>query len=81
MGWWAVLTMETENTVLDEVGRYRVQLGATTRGGVPPRVFIVGEARWLGVTVVGESELPRGELLMTPYAAKALDADTLEPIS
>ena len=62
---------------LDANGRYTFLLGATQPDGVPAELFTSGDARWLGMTVQGESEQPRGLLLTVPYALKALDADTL----
>jgi hypothetical protein len=71
------LWVEEQVATLDATGHYVVQLGATTRGGVPHRVFTAGSALWVGVTVAGEPEQPRGAVSMAPYAAKALNADAL----
>jgi hypothetical protein len=62
---------------LDAEGRYQALLGAETRGGLPRELFLSGEARWLGVRVDSEPELPRILLASVPYALKAGDADTL----
>src|SRR5947209_20542227 len=58
-------------------GHYTVQLGSTSRPGLPAEVFMTGEARWLGVQVAGEPEQPRVLLVAVPYAMKAADAETI----
>jgi len=73
----APVWMETQNVTADKSGRYTVTLGATTSEGLPAEVFANGEARWLGVQVVGQAEQPRVLLVAVPYALKAVDAETL----
>ena len=38
----------------DQSGHYTVTLGSTTSKGLPADVFESGEARWLGVRIVGQ---------------------------
>jgi len=71
------LWTETQNVQPDKSGHYKVALGSTTSQGLPPTIFALGEARWLGVKVQGQEEQPRVLLLSVPYALKALDAETL----
>jgi len=71
------LWLETQNVQTDAKGNYTVQLGATKAEGLPLQLFSSGEARWLGVSINGEAELPRVLLLSVPYALKAADAQTL----
>jgi hypothetical protein len=71
------LWTERQNVQLDPTGHYSVQLGITKPNGVPTTLFTSGEARWLGVRVVGQSEQPRVLLLSVPYALKAGDAATI----
>jgi hypothetical protein len=73
----AALWMETQNVQADKTGRYTAQLGAASPNGLPAQLFASGEARWLGVQVSGQAELPRTLLLSVPYALKAADAQTL----
>ena len=73
----APLWLETQNVTPDENGHYSVQLGSTTSTGLPPSMFVSGEARWLGIQVAGEAEQPRVLLVAVPYAMKAADAETL----
>ena len=73
----APLWMETQNVHPDEAGHYSVMLGSTTSQGLPQDVFVSGEARWLGVQIVGEQEQPRVLLVAVPYALKAGDAETV----
>ena len=73
----APLWMETQNVDPDKTGHYSVMLGSTTSQGLPQDVFVSGEARWLGVQVVGEQEQPRVLLVAVPYALKAGDAETI----
>jgi hypothetical protein len=79
----APLWMETQNVQADKNGRYSVQLGASKSAGLPTELFSTGEARWLGVRINSEAELPRTLLLSVPYALKAHDAETLggKPLS
>jgi hypothetical protein len=71
------LWLETQNVVPDKNGRYFVQLGAVNQDGLPPEVFMTGEARWLGVQIGTEAEQPRVLLVAVPYAMKAADAETV----
>jgi hypothetical protein len=72
------LWTETQNNVqLDPTGHYSVQLGITKPAGVPTTLFTSGEARWLGVQIAQQPELPRMLLLSVPYALKAGDAATI----
>ena len=73
----APLWMETQNVRPDKTGHYSVILGSTTSQGLPQDVFASGEARWLGVQVVGQEEQPRVLLVAVPYALKAGDAETI----
>jgi hypothetical protein len=71
------LWMETQNVTPGNNGQYSVTLGSTTSQGVPADLFSNGEARWLGVQVVGQPEQPRVLLVAVPYALKAADAQTI----
>jgi hypothetical protein len=71
------LWMETQNVHPDKAGHYSVMLGSTTSQGLPQDVFASGEARWLGVQILGEQEQPRVLLVAVPYALKAGDAETV----
>jgi hypothetical protein len=71
------LWMETQNVTAGKYGQYSVTLGSTTSTGVPTDLFANGEARWLGVQVVGQTEQPRVLLVSVPYSMKAGDAQTL----
>ncbi len=73
----APLWMETQNVQPDKAGRYTVQLGAVSKNGLPPDVFMTGEARWLAVQIGTEAEQARVALVSVPYALKAGDAATL----
>jgi len=73
----APLWMETQNVQPDKTGHYSVVLGSTTSQGLPQDLFASGEARWLGVQVVGQEEQPRVLLVAVPYALKAGDAETI----
>src|SRR6516162_9189527 len=73
----APLWMETQNVQPDKAGRYAVQLGAVSKDGLPPDVFMTGEARWLAVQIGNEAEQARVTLVAVPYAMKAADAQTL----
>jgi hypothetical protein len=70
------LWVETVTAELDSRGRYQIVLGATT-DGVRVDLFTSGAARWLGVQVNSEEELPRMPLLAVPYAVAAAEAATL----
>ncbi len=74
------LWTETQQVSVDERGRYTVLLGNNTDGVLPGLSFVTGEARWIGVTLVGnegEKEQPRVVVVSVPYAMKAADAETL----
>jgi hypothetical protein len=73
----APLWLETQNVSPDKNGHYTAMLGSTSSHGLPPEIFIAGEAHWLGVQVAGEAEQPRVLLVSAPYALKAGDAETL----
>ena len=73
----APLWLETQNVYPDKTGHYTVLLGSTTSSGLPPDLFVAGEARWLGVQAQGQAEQPRVSLLSVPYALKAADAQTV----
>jgi len=66
-----------KNVQIDPTGHYSVQLGITKPKGVPTTLFTAGEARWLGVKIGEQAELPRVLLLSVPYALKAGDAATI----
>ena len=71
------LFTETQMISFDEVGRYKVQLGAANPNGLPSSLFASGEARWLEVQVAGQPTEARVLLASVPYALKAADAATL----
>ncbi len=71
------LWLETQNVMPEKSGRYSVQLGATSKNGIPPDLFMNGEARWLAVQIANEPEQTRVLLVAVPYAMKALDAQTI----
>src|SRR5215471_2483994 len=71
------LWLETQNVLPEKSSRYSVQLGANSKNGIPPDLFMNGEARWLAVQVANEPEQPRVLLVAVPYAMKALDAQTI----
>jgi hypothetical protein len=73
----ASLWLETQNVQPDKTGHYSAMLGSTTSSGLPPDIFVAGEARWLGVQPQGQAEQPRVMLLSVPYAMKAGDAATV----
>ena len=73
----APLWLETQNVTPDQNGRYSVLLGSTKNTGVPAELFTSGEARWVGVQVLGQAEQARVLLLSVPYALKAADAATI----
>ncbi|MGH9522326.1 MAG: hypothetical protein ACRD3E_07320, partial [Terriglobales bacterium] len=68
---------ELQNVQLDANGNYTALLGAQHTEGVPAELFTSNEARWLGIQVESEPELPRAMLVSVPYALKAADAETL----
>ncbi len=71
------LWLETQTVQPDHNGHYSVMLGSARATGLPADIFVAGQARWLGVQVQGQSELPRVILLSVPYALKAGDAQTV----
>jgi hypothetical protein len=73
----APVWMETQSVQPDSAGRYTAQLGATRSEGLPPEMFMTGEARWLAVQAAGAPEQPRVLLVAVPYAMKAADAETI----
>jgi hypothetical protein len=73
----APLWMESQNVQPDKTGHYTVMLGSSSSQGLPPDLFVSGEARWLGVQAQGQAEQPRTVLLSVPYALKAADAETI----
>jgi len=79
----APLWLETQNVQADSKGNYTVLLGSSNAEGLPTDIFSSNDARWLGVRVEGQEELPRTLLVSAPYALKAGDAETLggKPLS
>src|SRR6202044_287289 len=73
----AALWLETQNVTADGNGRYVAVLGSTKLDGVPAELFTSEQAHWVGVQVSGQAEQPRVLLVSTPYAFKAVDADTI----
>ena len=73
----APLWLETQNVSPDKNGHYTAMLGSTSSHGLPPEIFVAGEAHWLAVQIAGEAEQPRVLLVSAPYALKAGDAETL----
>jgi trimeric autotransporter adhesin len=73
----AALWLETQNVTADKGGHYSALLGSSKADGLPLDFFASGEARWVGVTIAGQSEQPRVLLSSVPYAMKAGDAETL----
>jgi hypothetical protein len=73
----APLWMESQNVQPDKSGHYSVMLGSSRSQGLPPDLFVSGEARWLGVQAQGQAEQARTVLLSVPYALKAADAETI----
>jgi trimeric autotransporter adhesin len=71
------LWLETQNVQPSKSGHYTVMLGSTTSQGLPPEIFVSGEARWLAVQPQGQPEYPRVLLVSVPYALKAVDAQTI----
>jgi len=71
------LWQEVQNVIPDSRGRYSVLLGSTSPEGLPLELFVSGDARWLGIRVEQDAELPRTLLVSVPYALKAGDAETL----
>ncbi|HTB16732.1 MAG TPA: hypothetical protein VK708_01395, partial [Bryobacteraceae bacterium] len=68
------LWSEIQNVELDASAHFSVLLGSTKNGGVPPDILGMGEQRWLSVTPVGGTALPRALLVSVPYALRAEEA-------
>jgi hypothetical protein len=62
---------ETQSVTVDASGSYEIWVGAGTIDGVPRRLFTQDAARWAGLTLAGEAEMPRTVLTSVPYAADA----------
>ena len=71
------LWSEEQDVTPDENGKYAISIGAIHEEGIPATVFVSSAARWVGVGVRGEAEQPRFMLISAPYAAKALDAESI----
>jgi hypothetical protein len=73
------LWSETQEVQPGENGRYTVLLGATLEEGVPLDLFAPGKARWLEVGRADAGDVEQGRVLLadTPYALRAIDAETL----
>jgi hypothetical protein len=73
------LWQETQNTEIDQSGRYEVLLGANSSEGVPKELFATTEPRWLAIQALipGRDEEPRVLLSSVPYALQAENAQTL----
>jgi hypothetical protein len=63
---------EIQSSVAINDGSFQVKLGAETP--IPPSIFD-GNQLWLGITVDGESLLPRTALVTVPYGFKSGEAD------
>src|SRR5262245_47047131 len=67
------LWTETQQVGLDMAGFYAAALGSTTPF---PKGTFDGKALFLGVTIMGESEMtPRQPLMSVPYAMKSTEAE------
>jgi hypothetical protein len=73
----APLWMETQNVQTGVGGHYTVLLGATKSEGLPADLFSTAQAHWVGISIEGQAEQPRVQLVSAPYAFKAGDAETL----
>jgi hypothetical protein len=70
--------VEFQTVTLDAQGRYDVRFGATRDDGLPSDLFAgAAGTRWIGVAIENEVEQPRVMLVSVPYAAKAVEAETL----
>src|SRR5688572_18017962 len=70
--------IEFQTVTLDAQGRYDVRFGATREDGLPSDLFAgAAGTRWIGVAIENEAEQPRVMLVSVPYAAKAVEAETL----
>ncbi len=73
----AVLFTETHAGVPLTDGVFSIAIGSETVGGMPDSALDAPQV-WLGVSVNGEAELvPRTEIGMVPFAAKARSAERL----
>jgi hypothetical protein len=71
------LWTESQTVLLDGLGHYKVQLGASATSGLPLNVFASGEGRWLEIQIAGQKQQSRVLLMSVPYAMKAADSETL----
>jgi hypothetical protein len=71
------LWIEEQLATLDATGNYGVYFGATQPTGLPSHLFANNGARWVGVAVAGEPELPRTMIISVAYASKANAADSV----
>lgn len=71
-GGTAVWGPETHAGVAVDNGVFAIKMGQTV--ALDPSDF-TGAALWVGVQVNGEAELPRTELLTSPFAMRAVEAD------
>ena len=67
---------ETQNVRPDAHGRYTVNLGETTPGGLPENILAPGREPWLGVRISGEPEQSRILLANLP---STWEADSINP--
>ena len=67
---------ETQSVSIDSQMRFTVLLGGSG-SGLPPGIFEMGEARWLGIRPDGGQEGPRILLATVPYAFEAANAQTV----
>ena len=71
------LWSEIQNVAMKPDGSFTAFLGGGTAVGLPVELFSGGEARWLGVRLIGQEEQSRIMFVSVPYALKASDAETL----
>ncbi|MEC9072767.1 MAG: hypothetical protein VX938_10325, partial [Myxococcota bacterium] len=71
---WACLQPPGDCVFVDN-GAFSIRLGTHTP--MAPSVFAENAEIWLGMAVEGEPELPRRQVLTTPYAFQALSANDL----
>ena len=65
------------HTVTVRDGRYTILLGSSNPDGLPTDLFSSEQARWMAVTVQGQSEGARSLLVSVPFAMKAVEAERL----
>jgi len=65
------LFQETNLGVAVKGGHFSYVLGTDPKNPLDDGLFVKSEARYIGVQVGGEAELPRVELLTVPYASRA----------